>query len=175
MEAVLRPVAGSTQDTMNSRAQQIGTVVPEEVEIYRDDEYLIPGTRPKNALLVRPAVGKVKASTYNLPGEGHRYGKAQFRDAEGAKEGAYLSVCVDSRLLLKRHYSGQQLEHASAPPCAEEQGFPSHQQTATRWRWKGRRNTQSSSRDETAYPRHPHSGRRLRQSQVAGDGCPRKS
>lgn len=43
------------------------------------------GTRPfSNPLLVRPELAKCKATTYDLPGPGHTYGKALERDREDA-------------------------------------------------------------------------------------------
>lgn len=37
-------------------------------------------------ILLKSELGKVKQSTYNLPGENHFYGKALSRDKTGAKE-----------------------------------------------------------------------------------------
>lgn len=39
-----------------------------------------------NRLLVKPTIGKSKHSSYNLPGDYHRYGRSVQRDPEGAKE-----------------------------------------------------------------------------------------
>jgi hypothetical protein len=47
------------------------------------------GTQPfSNPLLVRTELAKVKPTTYDLPGQGHTFGKALERDAEDAGAGA---------------------------------------------------------------------------------------
>jgi len=47
------------------------------------DEYR---QRSGNAILVKDDVGKAKPSVYDLPAEGHAYGRADPPDAEGARE-----------------------------------------------------------------------------------------
>jgi hypothetical protein len=54
----------------------------------RAGDYKMPTTHKRtNPLLVRPVVGQVKATTYNLPGDDYVYGKVDNGDEEGAREG----------------------------------------------------------------------------------------
>ncbi|KAJ1640156.1 hypothetical protein T492DRAFT_832348 [Pavlovales sp. CCMP2436] len=76
---------------------------------------LVPGTplvgsfsahkKATNAMLVKAELGRVKKTTYKLPGPEHTYGKALFREDEGTGElvmgwmdhGAVVSGAVTSK------------------------------------------------------------------------------
>jgi len=55
-------------------------------DIYNDGQYRVPRSKRTNVLLVRPQVGKVKPTTYDLPSEGYVYGRKDIGDEEGARE-----------------------------------------------------------------------------------------
>lgn len=55
-------------------------------DIYEDGEYRKSTGRKVNPLLVRSVVGKVRASTYDLPGNDFIYGRAEPEGEEGTRE-----------------------------------------------------------------------------------------
>jgi len=55
------------------------------MSVWEDSEYLRPSAKAVNPLLVRPAVGKVRKSTYDVPND-KIFGMIDEKDVEGAKE-----------------------------------------------------------------------------------------
>lgn len=55
------------------------------MSVWEDSEYLRPSAKAVNPLLVRPAVGKVRKSTYDVPHD-KVFGLIDQKDLEGAKE-----------------------------------------------------------------------------------------
>jgi hypothetical protein len=84
-------------------------------------DYKMPMTQKRtNPLLVRPVVGQVKATTYNLPGDDYVYGKVDNGDEEGAREGTNPTF---ERVLCSQSLT---LPLLSARTCSGEQLAPAH-------------------------------------------------